>query len=273
MVELGSVGLGMASFLKDLWEHAGRLLFEATALAYLAGVTLGEVLTTYADPRLGMATHCLLLLALVIHAGRTTDGQERAFLISMAFAPLIRILSLALPLTGFPLLYWYLIISVPLFATLVAAAHAVGLSWRTLGLNLRKLWLQGLIGLTGVVFGTVEYLILRPEPLARALTFSEIWWPALVLLISTGLLEEMVFRGLLQETGTATVGLWPTLLYVGVLFAVLHIGYRSLVDLVFVLVVGTFFGWIVARTRSLVGVTLAHGLTNIFLFLVMPFVL
>lgn len=245
--------------------------FPVVALAYLAGVTLGEVLTTYADPRLGMATHCLLLLALVIQAGRTTNGQERPFLISMAFAPLIRILSLALPLTGFPLLYWYLIISVPLFVTLYAAAHAVGLSWRALGLHFRKPGLQGLIGLTGIVFGAVEYLILRPEPITGGLTWAELWWPALVLLISTGLLEEMIFRGLLQETGAASLGRW-VLPYVGVLFAVLHIGYRSLIDLVFVLIVGTFFGWVVARTRSLVGVTLSHGLTNIFLFLVMPFV-
>jgi len=48
---------------------------------------------------------------------------------------------------------------------------------------------------------------------------------------------------------------------------------RSLLDVLFVGVVGLFFGWVVHRTRSLLGVTLAHGLTNIILFLVMPFVL
>jgi LysM repeat protein len=38
-----------------------------------------------------------------------------------------------------------------------------------------------------------------------------------------------------------------------------------------VFVVGLLFGWLVARTRSLLGVTLAHGVTNITLYLVMPF--
>jgi membrane protease YdiL (CAAX protease family) len=37
--------------------------------------------------------------------------------------------------------------------------------------------------------------------------------------------------------------------------------------------VGLFFGWVVQRTRSLLGVTLSHGLTNIVLFLVMPYLL
>ena len=36
-------------------------------------------------------------------------------------------------------------------------------------------------------------------------------------------------------------------------------------------VVAIFFGWIVAKTNSLLGVTLAHGLTNIMLFMVMPY--
>jgi membrane protease YdiL (CAAX protease family) len=38
----------------------------------------------------------------------------------------------------------------------------------------------------------------------------------------------------------------------------------------FVFGVSVFFSWIVSRTGSLLGVTLAHGLTNILLFLVVP---
>jgi membrane protease YdiL (CAAX protease family) len=59
---------------------------------------------------------------------------------------------------------------------------------------------------------------------------------------------------------------------VALFFGVLHVGYQSLVDVIFVTGVGLLFGWIVLRTRSIIGVTLAHGLTNIMLFLIMPFV-
>jgi hypothetical protein len=65
------------------------------------------------------------------------------------------------------------------------------------------------------------------------------------------------------------LGRWA-LLYVAVLFAVLHIGYLSVADVLFVGAVGLLFGYIVRLSGSILGVTLAHGLTNIVLFLLLP---
>ena len=240
------------------------------ALAYLAGITVAEVLTTLGPPRLGLVAHASLMLVLLLHAARVEGKREQAFLVALAFAPLIRLLSLSLPLSGIPILYWYLIISVPLFAALLVAAPTLGLRWRDMGLNVRRWGLQLAIGLSGLAFGAVEYFILQPDPLAPAFEWTALWWPALILLVSTGLLEEMIFRGLIQYTAAGPLGLWAVG-YAAVLFAVLHAGYHSLLDIVFVLAVGLFFGWVVHRTRSLLGVTIAHGLTNIVLFLVMPF--
>jgi membrane protease YdiL (CAAX protease family) len=63
------------------------------------------------------------------------------------------------------------------------------------------------------------------------------------------------------------------LVYTAVIFAVLHMGYQSWLDLIFVITVALFFGWVVQRSGSILGVTLAHGLINISLFLVFPFLL
>jgi hypothetical protein len=248
------------------WASAWAL----TALAYMAGIAMAELITTFVDPRLGLAAHGVLLLVLFLHAASVDSKVERAFLVSLCFAPLIRILSLSLPLAQIPILYWYLITSVPLFAALLVAVPVLGFSWPKLGLNLRRWPLQLAIGLTGLLFGAMEYLILQPDPLAPALRLSQFWWPALILLLCTGLLEEMIFRGLLQRTAADALQ-WAGMVYVAFLFAVLHIGYASLTDFFFVLLVGLFFGWVVQHTRSLLGVTLSHGLTNITLFLVMPF--
>jgi hypothetical protein len=240
------------------------------ALAYLGIIAVGELVITFVQPRAGVVVHALVLLALLVHAARVDSQTERAFLVSLAFAPLIRLISLSLPLAQLPLMYWYLITSIPLFAAALIAAPTLGLSWPDLGLNLRRWGLQLVIGLSGLAFGVLEYFILQPKPLVQTFTWRSLWLPALILLVSTGLLEEMVFRGLLQRTSINLLSLWG-IGYVAVLFAVLHIGYRSLLDVVFVLAVGLFFGWMVHRTRSLLGVTLSHGLTNIVLFLVMPF--
>jgi len=241
------------------------------ALACLAAVILAEALTTYVEPRLGLAIHALVLVGLLVRFARVHRPRQRALLLCLAFAPMIRILSLSLPLIQFPVLYWYLITSVPLFAGAFAAAPTLGYSWPKLGLTLRGWPLQLVIGLSGLAFGAVEYLILRPEPLAPTLTLAAVWQPALILFVCTGLLEEIIFRGLLQRSAGDALGRWG-MPYVAALFAVLHLGYQSALDVVFVLGVGLFFGWAVQRTGSLLGVTLAHGATNILLFLVMPFV-
>jgi len=90
-------------------------------------------------------------------------------------------------------------------------------------------------------------------------------------LIFTGFLEEFIFRGMMQQATIQTMGRLG-LIYTSAVFAVLHIGYQSILDVIFVFVVGWFFALIVQKTHSIWGVTLAHGLTNISLFLIFPFI-
>ncbi len=264
-------GAGITLRLRTLYlKWAGN--WTQIALFYLAGIALAELLTSFAPPRMGLVAHALVLLVMLIHAARVEGKKEQAFLVSLAFAPLIRVVSLSLPLADLPLLYWYPITSIPLFAAALVAAPTLGYAWPDLGLNLRRWGLQLVISLTGIVFGVLEYWILRPEPLVATFTWQALVWPSLILLISTGLLEEVIFRGLLQRASIDLLGL-RGIGYVAIIFAVLHFGYQSFLDILFVAAVGLFFGWIAYRTRSLLGVTLSHGLTNIVLFLVMPFIM
>lgn len=246
--------------------------FWLVALAYLSAITLAEIVTTLVEPRSGLLLHTLLLLLLILHSGRAWERPGHRLLLTLALAPLIRIVSLSLPLPAFPFVYWYVITSLPLFAAAFVVMRLLGMAWRDLGLSGRGLPLQLLIGATGFVLGYLEYLILRPQPLAAAFTWSHVWLPALILLVSTGFIEELIFRRVMQRPAVEMLGRWRGLIYVSTLFAVLHIGYQSLTDVLFVFAVGLFFGWVVLRTGSLVGVTIAHGLTNIVLFLIMPFV-
>ena len=83
-------------------------------------------------------------------------------------------------------------------------------------------------------------------------------------------MEEFIFRGVLQR---AAVGAFRGrgIVYVSRLFAVRHVGFLSWLDIIFVFGVALFFGWVVKQTGSLLGVTLAHGITNTMLFLILPF--
>jgi uncharacterized protein len=59
--------------------------------------------------------------------------------------------------------------------------------------------------------------------------------------------------------------------YVSLLYAVFHLGYHSCLNFIFAFLVGMFFGYAVLRTRSLLGVSISHGLINVSIFLIYPF--
>jgi hypothetical protein len=92
---------------------------------------------------------------------------------------------------------------------------------------------------------------------------------ALVLMVSTGLAEELVFRGLIQRAATGAVGRFG-FVYGAAVYAALYISYGSLPAVGWAWVVGLLFGWIVERTGSLFGVTLAHGFAALVALLAVP---
>jgi membrane protease YdiL (CAAX protease family) len=244
------------------------------ASAYLVALGIAEALTTLIAPLAGMILHGLILITLLIHAALSTNDQLHRFLVVLALAPLIRLLSLTLPLIQFPPIYWYAVVGIPLYLAAFLCARSTGLTGHRIGLRLswRAIPTQLLIGISGLLLGYIEYLILRPEPLVADLSWAMVLLSALILLVFTGLLEEIIFRGMMQISATQYLGRLG-IIYVAILFTILHLGYRSLIDVIFVFAVGVVFGFIVHRTGSLAGVSLSHGLTNISLYLIFPILL
>jgi membrane protease YdiL (CAAX protease family) len=241
-------------------------------LLYLVAVANAELVTSLYNPQVGLALHGFLFLIIILNASLSRDVSERRFLMALSLAPLIRLLSLSMPLSQFVPADWYMIIGIPLFMAAYLVMRVAGYTRSQVGLVLgRKLPLQIAIGVAGLGLGYLEYFILHQRPLAESFTLSQVLPPTFILLVFTGLLEEFIFRGILQRAALAAYGSWIGLLYVSLLFAVLHIGYRSVPDFVFVLFVGLGFGLAVRYTHSILGVALAHGLTNIALFLIAPF--
>ena len=240
------------------------------AVGYLVVLTIAEVVTTLVEPWVGLLMHGMVLVALLLHTALTWEHPSHRLLLSLVFAPLIRLLSLSLPLSGFPLVYWYLIVSVPLFAATVIALRTLGFPLKMVGLNLKGLPLQILVALSGLSLGYFEYQILQPAPLVQNLAWGEIWLPGLILVVCTGFAEELIFRGMMQQAATEALGSRWGILYVAILFAVLHVGYQSLADVLFVFGVALFFGLARAVSGSILGVSLAHGMTNVLLFLTIP---
>lgn len=240
-----------------------------TAFFYLAAITGAEMVTAMVNPLWGVISHILLLLGLVSHASFSASHTQRNLYLALALAPLIRLLSLSIPLTRFPQIYWYAIIAFPLLVGVFVVARRLGYSRQHVGLTLGRLPVQLLVALTGILFGVAEFYILKPTALIDSLSWGSVLVPAFILLVGTGFAEEICFRGVMQRSAKEALGRWGWV-YIAVLFAVLHTGYLLILDVAFVLLVGLFFGWVVNKTGSLLGVTLSHGIANIVLYLIVP---
>jgi membrane protease YdiL (CAAX protease family) len=251
----------------------------AVAATTLAAFTAAEVLTVYTNPFTGIALHAIVLSGLLIAStfGGQPDRIEEQplghLLHTLALVPLIRIVSLTMPLGRFDETYWFLAAGLPVFVAALVIMAGLGLRPGDIGLRIsrRSLYLQPLVILFGFVLGLAEYHILRPQPLIDELTLRQLAVPALVIMFATGFLEEFIFRGILQRTATAALKRLP-IFYVSVIFAILHTGYRSGTDLLFVFLIALLYGWVVRRTGSIIGVSVSHGITNITLFLLVPFI-
>lgn len=239
------------------------------ALVYLLAITLAEVITVTIEPVWGIAGHIVVLVALILHSALASGQPQRRLLLSLTLVPLVRIISLSMPLADIPQIWWYPIIYAPLLAAAVMVVRSLGLKAEHVGFSFGLFPVQLAVALSGFVFGVAEYFILKPEPMVAELTWQAIWLPALIFVASTGFVEEFIFRGVLQRSAVEVFG-WRGIIYVSLLFAILHMGFLSWIDVVFVLVIALFFGWVVKKTGSLLGVTLSHGITNTILFLVAP---
>jgi membrane protease YdiL (CAAX protease family) len=221
------------------------------------------------NPRIGLWGHGILLAMVIVHAALIWDRPSYRFFLTLSFAPMIRLVSLTMPLAQFQVIYWYLITSIPLLVAAFLMAWVAGYTRKQIGVTRGNVGIQILVGASGLVFGYIEYLILRPGPQAEALTLSSAFVPALILMVCTGFSEEVIFRGIMQRAAVGSFGKMGWL-YVAGIFSMMHMGHASWVDIPFVFVVSLFFSWVVSKTGSILGVTIAHGLTNIILFLVLP---
>lgn len=240
-------------------------------VAFTLLLALAESLTTFADPAYGFSLHAVTLICmLALSALKYEENPASNLSLSLSLAPLIRIISLSLPLAYFPRYAWYLLAGVAVFMATLALMRAMGEGFRKVGITFNKPFTQLAVGATGIPLGVIEYFILRPEHLAPGFNMWELTLLALALVFFTGFVEELVFRGVMQRSAVEALGWKAGVLGVTVVFALLHMGWLSTLDFIFVFSIGLLFGFIALKTGSIVGISLSHGLTNVLLFLVLP---
>ncbi len=254
-----------------------KFMISSVLIAYLAGLTVAELAVTYINPLLVFPLHGGLIIIAATHVA-IVQGQARApserrllggFLVAFMTAPLIRIISLTLPMGAIDAPVRYVVAGIPMLIGGILAGRVAGLDRRTIGLVWRDTPIQLFVIGISVLIGFVEFAILRPDAIGPLPWVPGGFLPALAVGIFTGFPEEFIFRGVMQGAARPLLGRWNWV-YVSCVFAVLHIGYGSISDVVFVFTVGLLYGWVAERTRSILGVSIGHGVANVVLLSVAP---
>jgi uncharacterized protein len=237
---------------------------------YLLLIAAAELLTSFGPLPAGLLVHGALLVVLTLRGALAPHEGERRVTLALAVAPLLRIVSLTLPLAHVPRAAWYALVAAPPLLAVWVIARQLRLARVELGLRPGSLLPQLMLAGGGLGIGAAQYMLIQPQPLVDAFAWSGAMLLALAALTLSGLAEELIFRGLLQSVAAPALGRWA-LVYVSLLFATLHVGYRSAAVIALAFGVGLAFAYAARWSGSIVGVTLAHGLANITLFLLMPF--
>jgi membrane protease YdiL (CAAX protease family) len=275
-------------------------------IIYLILITLAEITVAYVNPQTGVIFHIIILSILFIHSGYASKEKMSlnelqwlyienykkpsrsiqksineitkilTVLISLTLAPLIRVLSLVMPLANFPRIQWFTIISVALYLSIFIVIQQQKITLTEYGFRWpKRKHIPTEIGivLLAIPFGVMEYLILHPAPLVSSFSVENILVAVLILFIATGLIEEIIFRGILQKKTMNIMGAWQGMLFVTILFAMLHIGNLSFLDVLLVFFIGGLYSLVVNKTKTIIGVTASHTVVNIMLFIVCPFIM
>lgn len=273
-------GPGQSAALPRQTEAAvgGENRLRLFVVAYLVGIAAAEICVVFVNVWIGVLAEGLLALASINHylfAERRSQGAEGvesasaplAVLLVIPLVPLVRILSLTMTFEDVSDLTQYSVVGIPLLLGAILTGRVVRsrhLVWHPVDWSS-----QGLIALGGVPLGFAAFLVARPPALHFG--WRQILFGTLSLSISAALTEEFIFRGLLQEALSRLFGGFALLLSTSA-FAITYLAVRPVDYLVLVIIVGLLFAWAVEHTGSLVGVVIAHGLLNVGLVLVWPWV-
>lgn len=247
---------------------SGPLLVSRLALAVpAAGIVASELLLFYGYTGYALWGHLGTLLFCVL--APLSMGEEAHFFQAFALVSCFRLVNLGMPVFVELTIYWFPLIYAPFAPVLYFIARSGDVV--EFSFDLRRALLLAPVGaILGIALAHVEYAIIRPEALIPAWTVGNLALIAAVMIGFVGLVEELLYRGVLQTTLVSRYGKWPGILVASFFFGLMHSGYGLVGELVFAGSIGLLYGVLYEYTDSLAFVTVLHGVMNVFLFAVIP---
>ncbi|RLT36024.1 MAG: CPBP family intramembrane metalloprotease [Chloroflexi bacterium] len=247
--------------------HRGHRSDVLWAIVYVQILMVAELMVLSVGFA-GVGVH-LLIVVVVLGLWRRAESDDRArLLMALVLPPLTRIIAVLASLIGQPLPEQS-VIAVLLLLAAVAGIRASGVRAGQIGCGRVGLVRQLPILVLGLGIGFVEFLLLD-SPSAAAGRTPEVMMLASVSVGLVGVMQELLFRGILQHAAIRVLGVRTGIVVTAATLSVLAIPMLSLADMAVVFGSGLILSSQVRRTGSILGVALAHGIASAVLFVWMP---
>lgn len=248
-------------------RSAGKWVSAAAAFPWVlpAAIIGAELAIAKLSTEWGLFAYFVILFGSVFSGALLVGHPLRSLSIATGFVPVIRIADIGMPIPELSDVYVILIATIPLLVGIITVSRSLGFSPAAVGLREGDPIEQLAVAYTGIAFGVIGYEILEPQGLVANLTPARALVPALILLITHGMVWELGFRGVMQRAA----GGWGWV-YIAILYAAFQAGELSVPYCFFILGVGTFWGWVVRQSGTIWGVALSHGLMSMLMFLILP---
>lgn len=249
-------------------DPASLRLVSAVGLALVAA----EAVTLLSGPTIGVPAHGLVLCALLGLSLRLGQPSHQRLTLGLALLPLVRILSLALPAAILPMMFWYLEIGLATFEAIFLVMRRLDLTLRDIGV--RRAPIGDVLGVAaiGACLGVPAYLIVGPVNLGQGGGIIGLAMASAVVVIFVGVLEEVLFRGLIQSAGTELMSRGGVVLSVAAT-TLMYAASLNLRYIVFAALVGAFFGIIARRSGSIAAPIAGHAALAWVQLLLLPMIL
>jgi hypothetical protein len=220
----------------------------------------------------GVGVQALNLVVIVVAVG-VLNGDRVELLEVLALVSLLRVVNLSFTLIPTTTLYWLVAMYGVMFIPIILVVAHRKLSRHDLGLTggLQLTYLIPIGSLVGVALALIEYQILANP--AFIPSYSLVWLVELsvVMIFVVTLVEELLFRALLQPQLVERSGPIVGILITSIIFGAMQSGYANYYELLFAFGVGLLFGVAYYKTKNLPFVITMHAVNNILLFGVLPF--
>jgi len=216
--------------------------------------------------------YTLLLLTLSFSTAVTKKQEIRKIHQAFLLLPIFRLVNLSMPIFFKVNLYSFIFIYAPLaMSVIIATAHQDSIFEKKKD-TLKKMWIYlPLSIIAGLAFGEAEYLLIGSRALIPDLSQVNLLSLILIMVFIVALVEELIFRAVLQTRLAEFLGPAGGIFLASLLFGVMHSSYGTYYEMAYTFLVGCFLGYSFYKTRSLPFVIMIHGSMNVFLFGILPY--